>query len=337
MSAELVPVEPVTGVVVETPRDLPALAPQPIPADQDPYLVYLGSLPSAESRRSMQGALDRIARLLLGVDLTDTTVIGRGLPWWDLRYQHTARLRTLIIEQGWSPAYGSKHLVALRRVLKEAWRLGQMSAEDYHRAADVAKIDGEREVAGRMLDRGEIAAHLDACVASGTVKGIRDAALLAVANATGARRQEIVLADLADWDARDGLRFHGKGNKVRRVPLAPWALPYLAAWLQVRGRRPGPLFTRVYRSGKVTLNRLTAQTILDVLKARAVEAGTAPASPHDMRRTFASTLLGDPETDLVVVSKLMGHSQVTTTARYDRRPAEAAAAAIQRLPDPHTF
>jgi integrase/recombinase XerD len=98
--------------------------------------------------------------------------------------------------------------------------------------------------------------------------------------------------------------------------------------------RSGPLFTRIYRSGKVTLDRLTAQTVMDVLKARAAEAGTAPASPHDLRRTYASTLLADPETGVVVVSRLMGHADVSTTALYDRRPAEAAAAAARRLPDP---
>jgi hypothetical protein len=88
VSSALVPAEPIEGAVVSAPVDLPALAPLPVPADQDPYLVYLGSLPSAESRRTLAGALDRLARLLLGAALDDGTVTGRGLPWWDLRYAH---------------------------------------------------------------------------------------------------------------------------------------------------------------------------------------------------------------------------------------------------------
>ncbi|GAA3316024.1 hypothetical protein [Nonomuraea dietziae] len=92
---------------------LPAIAEAPA---TDPYHVYLDSLASAESRRTMRGCLDRIARVLTG----DEAVTGAGMPWHLLRYEHTVRIRTVLTEQGWSPAYVNKHLVALRRVLKEA-------------------------------------------------------------------------------------------------------------------------------------------------------------------------------------------------------------------------
>jgi integrase len=343
----------VVGVVVDSAEPDTALRPlaSPRPADRNPYWVYLGRLRSEESRRTMQGALDRLAHLLLDLPLPRKAIVakpgrtghaavrasvtGEAIPWEDLRDWHTARLAALVAEQGWSPAYANTHLIALRRVLKECWRLRLMNAEDYQRAADLEKAGGSREVAGRMLDRAEIRAHLDACAAAGDAKGIRDAALLAVANSTGSRRAELVRADLADWNASTGLLLRGKGNKHRRVPLAPWVAPYLGAWLQVRGMRPGPLLTRCTRWGGVTLERLTGQTVVDVLRDRAAEARTAPASPHDMRRTFASTLLDDPETDLVTVQTLMGHQSPQTTSRYDRRGEKAGRAAVNRLPDPH--
>ena len=43
---------------------------------------------------------------------------------------------------------------------------------------------------------------------------------------------------------------------------------------------------------------------------------------HDLRRTFISTLLADPHTDLVTVQTLAGHASPTTTARYDHRPED---------------
>lgn len=344
---------PIAGDVVDWADHVSALAPlaEPRPADRNPYWVYLGRLRSEESRRTMQGALDRLAHLLTArplprrretagpgraaVAAVPVSITGDVIPWEQMRDWHTARLAALVAAQGWSPAYANLHLIALRRVLRECWRLRLMSGEDYQRAADLEKIVGSREVAGRMLDRAEIAAHLDACAADRTPKGVRDAALLAVAHGTGARRAELVAADLADWNAATGLLLRGKRNKHRRVPLPPWVTPYLAAWLRVRGMRPGPLFTRCTRWGGVTLDRLTGQTVADVLRDRAAEAGTAPATPHDARRTYASTLLDDPANDLVVVQALMGHESPSTTARYDRRGERARVAAVNRLPDPH--
>src|SRR5690606_39672221 len=95
-----------------------AAAPGVEPA-RDPYHVYLDSLTSAESRRTMRGCLDRLARLLTG----DERATGAGQPWHLLRYEHTVRIRPMLIERGWSAAAVNKHPVALRRVLKGGWRL----------------------------------------------------------------------------------------------------------------------------------------------------------------------------------------------------------------------
>jgi hypothetical protein len=75
----------------------------------------------------MAGRLDRVARLLVQADLHDPSVTGAGIPWGTLRYPHTALLRSMLLDQGWSAAHVNKHLIALRMVLKEAWRLGRCS------------------------------------------------------------------------------------------------------------------------------------------------------------------------------------------------------------------
>src|SRR5512139_1758623 len=100
-----------------------------IPLDQHPAAVYLARL-APGSRRTMTDALDRIAGMLTG-DRCDR----KTLRWDAVRYQHSQAVRSKLADM-YEPATANKMLSALRGVLKEAWRLGQVSAEDYHRAVD---------------------------------------------------------------------------------------------------------------------------------------------------------------------------------------------------------
>src|SRR5262245_37960803 len=100
-----------------------------LPVDQNPAAVYLARLGSEKSRSSQRSHLRRIVRLLGGEDLF-------SFPWAGLRYQHVTALRSKIAERS-APATANAALCALRGVLHEAKRLGQMSAEDYFNAIDV--------------------------------------------------------------------------------------------------------------------------------------------------------------------------------------------------------
>ena len=108
----------------------------------------------------------------------------------------------------------NRMLSALRSVLKTAWKLGQMSAEDYHRAADVGSVKGETLPAGRSISSGELSALMDACTTDHSPAGARDAAIVALLYSCGLRRAKLVALDFEDYDALEGtLIVRGKRNK----------------------------------------------------------------------------------------------------------------------------
>jgi integrase/recombinase XerD len=97
----------------------------------------------------------RFPQIAIAAILTGARCDAENLPWAALRYQHTAT-RAALIER-YKPSMANK-TIALRGVLKESWRLGDMAAEDYHRAADVPTIKAQTLPGGRALASGEIAA-----------------------------------------------------------------------------------------------------------------------------------------------------------------------------------
>jgi len=290
--------------------------------DTDPALVYLASLTSDKSRRVMAHSLKTI-----------TETIDRDFRWELLRYPQTRALQTALAQK-YSPASVNRIMAALRGVLKECRRLGLMSHEDYAAATDFKPVKDERLPAGRDLSYREIKALIEVCRSDPKkAKGARDAAMIAILYTCGLRRSELARLALEDLDAESGrLIVHGKGRKERRVYVKNRARYLLDQWLSWRGDEPGSLFLPHTKSGRV-LHRsgITDQTVFDMLKARGKEAGIDDLSPHDFRRTLVGDLL-DKGVDLATVAEIVGHADVNTTRRYDRR-GERAKESAQALID----
>ena len=105
--------------------------------------------------------------------------------WAALRYQHTVAVRAALIRQ-YEPATANVKIAALRGVLQRAWRLGQMSAEAYQRAADLATVRATTLLRGRSLASDELTALLADCYDDPSAFGMRDAAVIAVMYSTTA-------------------------------------------------------------------------------------------------------------------------------------------------------
>ncbi len=205
-------------------------------------------------------------------------------------------------------------------------------------AAEDAESDGQP---GRHLEPGEIRALWHAASADRKgARGPRNLAVLALLYGCGLRAGEAVGLTLVDLDLGEepAVRVFGKGRKRRVVPIPPAAVAPLQRWIAARGRERGGgvLLLPVLKNGDIRYERsgkpaeLTPQALTGICLSLARQSGLAPFRAHDLRRSFAGQHL-DAGTDIATVAALMGHANVTTTARYDRRPDRARRAAQGRL------
>ena len=336
----------------------------------NPATVYLARL-APGSRRTMRGALATVAAICLP-DL-DEPLAPEAFPWEMIRAEHAKAIRASLAEQ-YKYTTVNKTLSALRGVLREAWELGLMETEHYHRAVAVRAVKGSSASAatGRSLARGELRALIETCLTpvsprkgapeAVSEKGQRDAALVALGYGCGLRRDELATLMVGDLDlVQRRVVIQGKGNKERVVPIPPGAFHALRDYLAIRlsdasGDDAGdelidargeasllsplhkdtPLFVRARRGGRLDRKAgcLTGQAVYYVLKTRGPDAGVEAFSPHDLRRSYVGDLL-DEGADLSVAQQLAGHASPTTTAGYDRRGERAKEKAASRLDVPY--
>jgi integrase/recombinase XerD len=278
-----------------------------------PFDAYLGRWPAgSDTHRTLRSALNRTASVL-----SQGRHDGASYPWHALRYESAGEVPAKLQEAGLSTASVNKALVALRGVLEAAWRLGTIPDEAYRRI-EIKNVRGKALPAGRALDTTETS-ELGASM--GEVPA-RDAALIAVLFACGLRRIEAARLRQSDYDPKARrLRAQGKGGKERSVPVPKeWTGVIEMHW---RSLEPDAPF---FSSRQGPLTRAGISFVVDTF---CKTTGIPRFTPHDLRRTFASTLAG--KVDLLVLKRLMGHASLDTTAIYDRRGEEAESAAVNLI------
>ncbi|OJW53967.1 MAG: recombinase XerD [Alphaproteobacteria bacterium 41-28] len=174
-----------------------------------------------------------------------------------------------------------------------------------------------------ILSEKDVDRLLEGTKAWGGSEGTRLSALLEILYASGFRVSELVslpfvtAIEILKSD-KPFLIIRGKGNKDRMVPLTPAALDALKEYLKVRsgflakGKESPWLFPSSGQQG-----HLTRQRFGQLLKELALKVGLNPThlSPHTVRHAFATHLLRHGA-DLIVVQKLLGHSDISTTQIY---------------------
>lgn len=291
----------------------------------NPAIAYLLSLGSKRSRQTMGSFLNIVAKMIGFQNLRDCA-------WSSMRRHHILAVLEMLSDSGKAPATINTYLAALKGVALEAWTMKQIDTDSFQHIKQVRSVKGSRLPKGRALERHEIRSLFFTCESDLSSKGVRDAAILGVLLGCGLRRSEIVALDMVDMIYKDrALKVLGKGNKERIAYVPGGAWKRLEKWVEeVRGEHEGPLFPRIRRFDDVTGERMSDQAIYHILETRRVETGLEKFAPHDLRRTFASSMLDNGE-DIVTVKDAMGHSSIATTQKYDRRGDERLKRASQRL------
>jgi integrase/recombinase XerC len=144
------------------------------------------------------------------------------------------------------------------------------------------------------------------------VRAARNSAMLEVLYSGGLRVSELTGLDWerVDWDA-EVVRVVGKGRKERLVPLGRPALAALATYRHAIGDPTNGAVFRNLRGG-----RLTPRSVARIVAACVEQAGVQHgASPHALRHTFATHMLG-AGADLRAIQEMLGHRSLSTTQRY---------------------
>jgi integrase/recombinase XerC len=143
----------------------------------------------------------------------------------------------------------------------------------------------------------------------------RDTAVLTLLYGSGLRISEALSLRVKDAPVkgRDMLRVTGKGSKTRVVPVLQVTRQAIERYLKLCPAKlasDDPLF--IGARGKQLSPRIIQ---LRVAKARAALGLPETATPHALRHSFATHLLG-AGADLRAIQELLGHASLSTTQGY---------------------
>ena len=143
--------------------------------------------------------------------------------------------------------------------------------------------------------------------------GLRDRAMIELLYACGLRVSELTALTLTDINfERRCIRFIGKGNKERIVPIGREAIDWILLYIQ-RVRCPQARTNALFVSqGGEFISR---QVVWCRIKRYAAMIALPNISPHTLRHAFATHMINHGA-DIRVVQMLLGHSSLSTTQIY---------------------
>ncbi|WP_324019903.1 tyrosine-type recombinase/integrase [Pantoea sp. JZ29] len=288
--------------------------------------AYISGL-APSGRRGITSLLNRSASILKrGADAA-------SYPWEQFSFAAVAKVRAALLDDGYAVSSVNMALSALRGIAQTAFNLSCLEADTLARIRAVKRVNGDNQRKGRALSREEVRALVQAAKRHPQrIRCCRDVAIVMTLCGAGLRAGELVSLECRDYDNGILTVRQGKGRKYREIYVAAAVDKAIRAWIKANGTKEAgdALFNRIQRNGRVASQPLTTTGLTGILEQLQHDAGIAWFTPHDMRRTFITRLL-EQGVDINTVRQLAGHSDISTTTRYDCRDERMKTHASQQL------
>jgi len=164
------------------------------------------------------------------------------------------------------------------------------------------------------------------------IKKLRDISIVLIGFGGGFRRSELISLDYEDLEfVQEGLKIILKKSKTDQYGEGMIkGLPYfeneiycpvnnLKKWLLISDIKSGPIFRRFSKGSKLSVNRLTDQTVVLLIKKYLKLAGIENTnySGHSLRSGFA-TVAAEAGADERSIMAMTGHKTTQMVRRYIR-------------------
>ena len=250
------------------------------------------------------------------------------------RHEIVEFLGDIIIEKDNSPVTRNRKLFSLRSFFKF---LQLNSYIENNPTENIESSKTETRAEPIYMKMNQARKYLRTIKKSDSRHKNRDLAIIKVFLYAGLRVSELVNLDLENIDFDDeAIKFFGKGNKERYVPLHQDVVQAILDYLPERkkiNKKDNDAEKALFISGHG--NRISVRTVQHTVKKYAKKAGIRNAdkiTPHKLRHTFATTLYQETK-DLNVLKDLLGHSDISSTQIYTHTDPEQKRDAIDKYPD----
>lgn len=244
----------------------------------------------------------------------------------------------------WSPTTRNLKLHALRSFLNYVSQLDAGYSSYALGASNIPEQKDFREEQIKYFDI-ETLGLLLSMPDMKTLLGYRDMLMMAMLFDTGCRASELLnlhLRDVRDLKKEGGVvTVHGKGSKVRNVPLTNSLMEHLRVYIKKMHRNSSSdcfLFYSSHAGTRTGMSEDNLQRIIDkyviAAKNKYPEFSYEHINPHAFRHARAMYLLKNG-IKLDIIASFLGHSNPETTKIYAKVDVTMKKKAIEKAMDEH--